>query len=63
MTEIQSQSTLPSFRLTELTINSGHKFCYSLDTTMNPRLTVNIVVLDAVEKSRQTPKRVSFDGV
>ena len=63
MTVTVRQLTLASFRPTKLTIDPGHKFGYSLDATMDPRLAVDIVVLDSVEEPRQTPERVGFHGV
>jgi len=47
----------------EPTINPGYQFGYSLHTTVNARLAVDVVVLNSVEKPRQTPERVSFYGV
>jgi len=49
--------------ITEPTIDPGYKFGYSLDAAVNPRLAVDIVVLDSVEEPRQAPERVGFDGV
>ena len=58
-----SQPTFTSSRPMELTIYPGYEFSYSLDATMNPRLAVDVVVLNSVEEPRQTPERVSFHGI
>ena len=63
MVVMTSQPTFVSLLLAELTIDPGHKFGYSLDATMNPRLAMDVVVLDSVEEPRQTPERVGFNGV
>ena len=51
-----SWPTFVSSRTAELTIDPGYEFGYSPDTTMNPRLTVDVVVLNSVEEPRQTPE-------
>ena len=58
-----SQATFVGRKPTELTVDPGYKFSYSLDATMNPRLAVDIIVLDAVEEPRQAPERVGFHGI
>lgn len=58
-----SQSTFASLWSTEPTIDPGYKFGDPLDTTMNPRLAVDVVILDSVEEPRQTPERVGFQSI
>ena len=58
-----SQPIFILFRPTELTVYSGYKFRYSLDATVNPRLAVDVVVLDSVKEPGQAPERVGLDGI
>lgn len=46
-----------------LTIDSCDKFCHPLDTSLDSRLSSNVVILDTIKEARQTPERVGFDGV
>lgn len=63
MLVVVSQANFTSLRSTELTIDPGNKLCYSLDTAVDTGLAVDVVVLDSVKKSRQTPKRVGFYSI
>lgn len=51
-----SRAAFVSFQPTELTVDPSHKFGYPLDATMNPWLSVDVVVLNSIEEPRQAPE-------